>query len=383
MIYLDNAATTFPKPPAVVRAAANACLTYGANPGRGGHRLAERAGEEVYLCREKLASMFSCDVERTAFTLNCTHSLNTAIKGVLKKGDHVITSSLEHNSVLRPLEFLRRNGVITYDVAEVAAQSDETTLRNFEKLIKPRTKMIVCTYASNVFGTVLPIKEISRLCKKYGLIFAVDCAQSAGIFKIDMEKDGIDIVCAPGHKGLFGPMGTGILMFSKNVEIRPLLQGGTGSLSLQKSQPAIYPDALESGTVNLPGIVGLSAGLDFIRSVGGEEEIHKKENYLMKLLKRELDSVKNITVYNDMHGENYAPTLSLSVDSMHSEQVAQLLDEMNVAVRAGYHCSYLAHTSRNTTKYGTVRVSPSFFNSEKDIIFFAFCLNKIAIGGKI
>lgn len=383
MIYLDNAATTFPKPVSVVRAVSNASLTYGANPGRGGHKLSARAGEEVYLCRQKLASMFSCDVERTVFTLNCTHSLNTAIKGVLKKGDHVITSCLEHNSVLRPLEFLRQNGVITYDVAEVAPRNDEITLRNFEKLINPRTKMIICTYASNVFGTVLPIKSLSELCRKKNLIFAVDCAQSAGIFKIDMEKDGIDIVCAPGHKGLFGPMGTGVLMFSKEIEIRSLLQGGTGSLSLRKSQPEIYPDALESGTVNLPGIAGLSAGLDFIRSIGGEEAIHKKERHLMNILKNELKKVKNITVYDDMHGEVFAPTLSLSVDGMHSEQAAQLLDEMNIAVRAGYHCSYLAHTARNTTKNGTVRVSPSFFNSEKDINFFAFCLNKIAIGGKI
>ena len=383
MIYLDNAATTFPKPTSVVRAAANACLTYGANPGRGGHKISARAGEEVYLCREKLASMFSCNVERTVFTLNCTHSLNTAIKGVLKRGDHAITSSLEHNSVLRPLEFLKQNGIIGYDVAEVDPQNEEITVRNFEKLINPRTKMIICTYASNVFGTVLPIKKLAALCKKRGLIFAVDCAQSAGIFKVDMENDGIDIVCAPGHKGLFGLMGTGVLMFSKDVEIRSLLQGGTGSLSLQKSQPKLYPDALESGTVNLPGIVGLSAGLDFIRSVGGETAVHQKETHLMELLKEEVHAVKNVTVYDDMHGEIFAPALSLSVDGMHSEQAAELLDEMNIAVRAGYHCSYLAHTSRNTTKNGTVRVSPSFFNSEKDIKFFAFCLNKIAIGGKI
>lgn len=383
MIYLDNAATTFPKPASVVRAAANACLSFGANPGRGGHRLSARAGEEVYLCREKLASMFSGEVERTVFTLNCTHSLNTAIKGVLKRGDHAITSSLEHNSVLRPLEFLRQNGVISYDVAAVDPKNEEITVRNFEKLINPRTKMIICTYASNVFGTVLPIKKLSALCKKRGLIFAVDCAQSAGMFKINMQEDGIDILCAPGHKGLFGPMGTGVLLFSKNVEVRSLLQGGTGSFSLQRAQPEIYPDSLESGTLNLPGIVGLSAGLDFIRSVGGEEAVHQKEMHLMKLLKQEVHAVKNVTVYDDMHGEIFAPTLSVSVKAMHSEQVAGLLDEMNVAVRAGYHCSYLAHTSRNTTKNGTVRVSPSFFNSEKDIKFFAFCLNKIAIDGKI
>lgn len=383
MIYLDNAATTFPKPSSVVRAAANACLAYGANPGRGGHKLSAKAGEEVYLCREKLALMFSGEVERTVFTLNCTHSLNIAIKGVLKKGDHVITSSLEHNSVLRPLEFLRQNSVISYDVAKVEPQNEEITIRNFEKLITPRTKLIVCSYASNVFGTVLPVRELAKLCKKRGLLFAVDCAQSAGLFKIDMERDGIDIICAPGHKGLFGPMGTGVLMFSKNTEIKPLFQGGTGSLSLRKSQPELYPDALESGTLNLPGIAGLSAGLDFIRSVGGEEAIHQKEQHLVKRLKEELYSVKNITVFDDMHGKVFAPTLSLSVDGMHSEQVAQMLDGKSIAVRSGYHCSYLAHTSRKTTETGTVRVSPGFFNSERDIEFFIFCLNKIAIGGKI
>lgn len=383
MIYLDNAATTYPKPPAVVGAAVKACLAYGANPGRGGHRLSEKAGEEVYLCREKLASMFSCEVERTVFTLNCTQSLNTAIKGTLKRGDHAIISSLEHNSVLRPLEFLRQNGMITYDVAEVAPQNDEITIRNFEKLIKPNTKMIICTFASNVFGTVLPVEGLSSLCKKHGLIFALDCAQSAGIFKTDMEKTGIDIVCAPGHKGLFGPMGTGVLMFSKNVEIRPLLQGGTGSLSLKKSQPELYPDSLESGTVNLPGIAGLSAGIDFIRSVGGEAAIHQKEMFLMKILKEDLSVIKGVTLYDGMHASVFSPTLSLGIDKMHSEQLAQLLDEKGIAVRAGYHCSYLAHTGQNTTKNGTVRVSPGFFNLKKEIKFFAFCLNKIAIDRKI
>ncbi len=383
MIYLDNAATSFPKPPSVVNAAACAMRFYGANPGRGGHALSVKAGEAVFECREKLSEMFSCEVERTVFTLNCTHSLNTAIKGVLKKGDHVIISALEHNSVLRPLETLREKGFITYDAAAVDPKNDDKTLKNFERLIRPNTRMILCTYASNVFGTVLPVKRLSALCKKRKLLFALDCAQSAGIFPVNMEKDGVDILCAPGHKGLFGPMGTGILLFSKRTEIESLTQGGTGSLSLQKSQPKIYPDSLESGTVNLPGIAGLSAGLDFIKAQGGETAIHERENYVMKILKEDLHSIKNVTIYDNMHGEVFAPTLSFVVNKVHSERTAEDLDEKNIAVRAGYHCSFLAHNFCKTTRSGTVRVSPGFFTSKEDVKNFSFCLNRIAMNRKI
>ena len=278
---------------------------------------------------------------------------------------------------------MREKGLISYDVAAVEPLDDEKTVKNFEKLIRSNTRLILCTHASNVFGTVLPVKKLSALCKKHGLIFALDCAQSAGIFPIDMEKDGIDIVCAPGHKGLFGPMGTGILMFSKNIEIESLVQGGTGSLSLQKSQPGIYPDSLESGTVNLPGIAGLSAGLDFIKSRGGEKAIHEKEIYLMKILKEDLSVVKNITVFDNMHSKIYSPTLSFVVNGEHSEQTAQKLDDRSIAVRAGYHCSYLAHSFCKTTRSGTVRVSPSVFNTKSDVKFFVFSLNLIANNGKM
>lgn len=383
MIYLDNAATTFPKPAQSVSAAACAMRFFAANPGRGGHKLSAKAGEVVFSCREKLSEMFSCPVERTVFTLNCTHSINLAVKGVLKKGDHAIISSLEHNSVLRPLETMREKGTITYDVAAVDAQNEEKTVESFERLIRPNTRLIICTHASNVFGTVLPVKKLSSLCKRHGLIFALDCAQSAGILPLDMQKDGVDIVCAPGHKGLFGPMGTGVLMFSENVEIESLVQGGTGSLSLQKAQPKIYPDSLESGTVNLPGIAGLSAGIDFIRSFGGERAIHEKETHLMKILKEDLCAVKNLTVFDDMHGKTYSPVLSFFVNGEHSEQTAQRLDEKNIAVRAGYHCSHLAHSFCKTTQTGTVRVSPSIFNTKSDVKYFVFCLNLIAKNGKI
>lgn len=383
MIYLDNAATSFPKPSSVVNACSGAMRFFGANPGRGGHKLSVKSGETVFECREKLSEMFSCEVERTIFTLNCTHSLNTAIKGILKKGDHVIISALEHNSVLRPLETLREKGIASYSVAAIDPKNDDITIGNFEKLIKPNTKMILCTYASNVFGTVLPVKKLSKLCKRRRLIFALDCAQSAGIFPVDMETDGVDIICAPGHKGLFGPMGTGVLLFSKRIEIESLTQGGTGSLSLQKSQPKMYPDSLESGTVNLPGIAGLSAGLDFIKAQGGEAAIHERENYIMKVLKEDLHAIKNITVFDNMHGEVFAPTISFVANGVHSERTAEDLDEKDIAVRAGYHCSYLAHDFCKTTQNGTVRVSPGFFSTKEDVKYFAFCLNRIAMNRKI
>ena len=341
------------------------------------------SGETVFECREKLSEMFSCEVERTIFTLNCTHSLNTAIKGVLKKGDHVIISALEHNSVLRPIETLKEKGVVSYSVAAVDPKNDDITIGNFENLIRPNTKMILCTYASNVFGTVLPVKKLSELCKRRRLIFALDCAQSAGIFPVNMEKDGVDIICAPSHKGLFGPMGTGVLLFSKRIEIESLTQGGTGSLSLQKSQPKMYPDSLESGTVNLPGIAGLSAGLDFIKAHGGEAAIHERETYIMKILKEDLHSIKNITVYDNMHGKVFAPTVSFVVNGIHSERTAEDLDEKDIAVRAGYHCSFLAHNFCKTTQSGTVRVSPGFFSTKEDVKYFVFCLNRIAMNRKI
>lgn len=378
MIYLDNAATTFPKPQQVIKAVSEAQMN-ATNPARAGHTLSACAGKIVYYAREKASILFSSKIENVVFTKNCTESLNIAIKGVIETGDHVIISSLEHNSVLRPIEYLSQKRQITYDVAYVEPQDEEKTIQNFRALINSKTKAIICTHVSNVFGTVLPIKKIGQLCKEKNIIFIVDAAQSAGVLEISVEKDNIDILCLPGHKGLLGPMGTGMMILNTQKNVDSLMQGGTGSYSLESAQPEIMPDKFESGTLNLSGIAGMSAGIDFLLARKTRMDILSHENALINTLKEDLSSIKNVRIYDDMHGKNHAPVLSFTIGDMHSEAVADVLDKNNIAVRAGYHCAYLSHKTYKTDKIGTVRVSPGIFNTKKDIKNLCFCLNKIAM----
>ena len=376
MIYLDNAATSFPKPRAVTQAMYKAASCY-ANASRGSYFASAAAGKVVFETRNKIAELFGTEAENIVFTKNCTESLNTAIKGMLKKGDHVIISSLEHNSVLRPVEKLFEKGIITYSIAKVDPQNDSITLNSFKSLIRPNTKLIVCTHVSNVFGTVLPISEIGALAKKYGICFIVDAAQSAGTFDINLINNDIDILCMPGHKGLLGPMGTGVMILNTKKIPDSFIEGGTGSLSLEKHQPDFLPDKFESGTLNIPGIAGISAGLDVIKSYGGISAIYEHEKELTDIFVNDAASLKNVRVYKNMHGSLYAPVVSFSVGKMHSEQVAEKLSECGIAIRAGYHCSYLAHKTCNTQQYGTVRVSPGLFSVKKDIKYLTFCIKKI------
>lgn len=379
MIYLDNAATTFPKPECVINAMVYAQKFVGANAGRGGHRMTMRAGEMVYQTREKAAAMFGCDSERVIFTNNCTMSLNTAIKGTLRKGDHVIISNLEHNSVLRPVHALFEKGIITYSVAEVVPSDSKRTVENFLALIKKNTSAVICTMVSNVFGTVLPIEKLGREFKKRGILFIVDAAQSAGTYKINMKDMNIDVLCMPGHKGLMGPMGTGLMLMGENVDVDSLCQGGTGSYSMSESQPTVYPDKLESGTVNLPGIWGLKKGMDYITAVGGERAIHKKEEYLCNVLREDLSVIRGVRLYGHVAGVNPAPLIGCNIENTNSEEIADILNtERAIAVRAGYHCAYLAHKNFASDTQGIVRISPGFFNSKNDIKNLVFCLNKIA-----
>ena len=378
MIYLDNAATTYPKPDSVINAMVYAQKYVGANAGRGGHRMTAKAGEMVYSAREKASTMFNCDSEKVIFTCNCTMSLNTAIKGTLQKGDHVIISALEHNSVLRPVHNLFEKGIITYSVAEVDPLSGEKTVNNFISLIRKNTAAVICTMVSNVFGTVLPIEKLGAELNRRGICFIVDGAQSAGTNKIDMKKMNIDILCVPGHKGLMGPMGTGMMLIGDKADVESLCQGGTGSFSMSESQPQIYPDKLESGTANLPGIWGLKKGMDYISFVGGEEAIHKKERYLCKVLREDLSSIKGVELYRSIAGENPAPLVAFNLKKLHSERVADMLNDESIAVRSGYHCAYLSHHAAGTEINGIVRVSPGWFNSKKDIKNLVFSLNKIA-----
>ena len=378
MIYLDNAATTFPKPESVINAMVYAQKFVGANAGRGGHRMTMRAGEMVYSAREKAAALFGAESERVIFTHNCTSALNTAIKGTLQKGDHVIISCLEHNSVLRPVHALFEKGFITYSVADVNPFDKAETVKNFLSLINKSTSAVICTMVSNVFGTVMPIEDLGRELKKRGILFIVDAAQSAGTYKIDMKKMNIDILCMPGHKGLMGPMGTGMMIIGDGVEVESLYQGGTGSYSMSEKQPTIYPDKLESGTVNLPGIWGFKKGMDYIGLVGGEDAIHKKEDFLCRVLREDLHSIKNIRVYDEVSCEAPAPLVAFNVKNINCEEVAELLNKDGIAVRAGYHCAYLAHKTFAENENGIVRVSPGWFNTKKDIKNLVFSLNKIA-----
>lgn len=383
MIYLDNGATTFPKPCSVTESIMNAMKYSAGSPGRGGHRNTIKAGETVYKTRELIAEMFSCESECIIFTNNCTTALNTAIKGVCRKGDRIITSALEHNSVLRPLVKLAEKGIISYETVMVNPMNDNETVDNFRKAIDTGVSAVVCTFASNVFGTVLPVERIGKLCRDNGVIFIVDGAQAAGTLKIDMKKMNIDILCLPGHKGLFGPMGTGIMLLSGRVMPEELTQGGTGSYSMEKEQPAVNPDRYESGTLNYPGIAGLYSGVKFIYACGGEKAFHQKESELINILENDLSVIRGIKLYPHMKSTVNAPILSFNMLNFHSEEVSALLDKAGFAVRAGYHCARLTHENYGTAETGCVRVTPGFFNSKKDIKNFVFYCNKIALRKKL
>lgn len=377
MIYLDNAATTSPKPPAVIAAVNGALLNYSANPGRGGHAPSVRTAQEIFRARRTAASFFHMEQEENViFTDSCTTALNTVFKGVLNPGDHVILSSLEHNAVLRPLESLRRSGVISYTVAEVASSDDET-LESFRRAFNQRTRMIVCTHASNVFGTILPVRRLCALAHSYGALFCLDAAQSAGVLPIHIVDDGYDYVCCAGHKGLYGPMGTGMLFINCDVLPRPLTEGGTGSASADAAMPAYLPDRLESGTPNVPGIIGLAAGIGYVNSKG-IEAIYRQESEHVRFLFDGLSHMKRIRVYSPLsEGRATAPLLSFTVEGIDSETVAAYLSKhYGIAVRAGLHCAPLAHRSMGTLDQGTVRVSPSVFTTRQNIRNFLFAVNK-------
>ncbi len=378
MIYLDNAATSGKKPQEVINAVRDAVIYYSANPGRSGHDLSVKASEKVYETREFLNKFFNgYGSENVSFTLNCTEALNIAIKGTLKKGDHAVISCFEHNSVLRPLESLKRKGIIDYSVFDMGKTSEET-VRNFKASLRENTSICIVTAVSNVFGCILPLKDLSDEAHRNNILFFVDGAQGAGVIPIDMKNTGIDCLAVPGHKGLLGPMGTGAILH-KNLSFNTIIEGGTGTSSFSPLQPTEYPERLESGTLNVPGICGLGAGLKFIDKYG-LNQIYHKESELCKYFYNNALYIPNITVYCKKYDEKIqAPVLSLNVGNLHSEVVASKLNEQGIAVRGGFHCSGLAHKFMGTNAQGTVRISPSFMNTKKDINFLLNLLEKFAI----
>ena len=378
MIYFDNGATTFPKPQSVVRAVGSAMQNYGANPGRSGHKMSLKASEIIFNCRENAAALFGVETpDRIIFTDNCTTALNTVIKGLLKSGDHAVISSLEHNAVARPLEYLKRRGV-SFSVAEVFEDDDEATIESFRKAIRSNTKLVICTAASNVFGIRPPVERIAALCRIYNILFCVDAAQSAGVVPVNMSGSGIDFLCAPGHKGLYGPMGTGILAINSDILPESLTQGGTGSMSSSLEQPETLPDKYESGTPNLPGIAGLNAGLKFVME-RGEANILSAETAKAQRLYDGLASMRDVVLYTARPQiTTHVPVISFNVRGHDSEQIAALLsDRFNIAVRAGLHCAPLAHKSFGTEEQGTVRAVISVYTKPAQIDYFLLSLKKI------
>ncbi len=376
MIYLDNAATSRFKPKSVINAVNEGLTLYSANPGRSGHSLSVKASEKVFEARELLNDFFNgYGSEYVSFTSNCTEGLNIAIKGILKKGDHTVISCFEHNSVVRPLEALKEKGIADYSVFNVG-ETTEQTIENFKNAFKENTRLCVVTAVSNVFGNILPLKELSFEAKKRGIYFFCDGAQGAGVIPLDMKKTGVDCLLVPGHKGLLGPMGTGAILHN-NLPFEPIIEGGTGTLSFSLKQPSEYPERLESGTLNVPGICGLGEGIKYLKNKG-LNNVFCEEFALVSELFSGLREISGVKLYNSAFTCNSnAPVLSFNVKNYHSEVIAQVLNENFTAVRGGYHCSGLAHSFMGTKEQGTVRVSPSFVNSKKDIKFLLNLIEKI------
>ena len=366
MIYLDNAATTWPKPASVRAAVANAMIAFGANPGRGGHRMSLAAAQQVYTCREAAARFFGLhDPTGVIFMPNCTAAINTVLFGILHDGGRVLISDLEHNAVLRPCYALSP-GRPRFDVA-AWSPNEEETIENFRCCITPQTRLIFCTHASNVFGVTLPIRRLAKLAHEHGILFGVDAAQTAGVLPLNMEEDGIDFLCVAAHKGLYAPVGSGMLLCNRQETIKPLLYGGTGSHSKLAVQPDELPDRLESGTLNTAGICGTLAGIRFVEHVGCDA-IYAHEIRILQRVYDALHSVPGITLYAPRAeiGRS-APTLSLNVDGYTSEQTAAQLDRAGVCVRAGLHCAPLAHRRFGTLEGGAVRLAPSVFTKDDDV----------------
>ncbi len=372
MIYFDNAATTAKKPQEVINAVLSSFKNYSSNPGRSGYKLSTRTSDEVFGVRKKVANFFGADgPENVAFTLNCTQSINMVLKGVLCKGDHVVVSSLEHNAVMRPLKKMG----INYSIAEVSLLDEQITYKNFEAAILPNTKLVFCTGASNVCGRLLPIAKIGELCKIKRIMFGLDAAQIAGVIPIDMRKMNIDFLCIAAHKGLYAPMGLGVLICRKYIP-ETLIEGGTGTNSLDLYQPKEMPERLESGTINVPAIIGLGGGIDFIHK-HGLGKLYLKEMQLAQYVHNALAKSSKIELYTPKPLPwEYVPVIPFNFKGIESTKTAKMLSERNIAVRAGYHCAPSAHRMMGTINHGAVRLSFSAFNSIAEADSFVRTVNE-------
>lgn len=365
MIYLDSAATSLHKPPQVAEAVMKALSSFG-NPGRGGHGASLDAARTVYAAREKLARLFHADgPQQIAFTQNATQSLNTAIRGLIRPGDHVITTVLEHNSVLRPLCDLESCGAeITILGCDALGRVEPEA---FRRALRPNTRAIVCTHASNLTGNMIDIGRVGEIAAGHGVLFIVDASQTAGVFDIDMQAMHIDVLCFTGHKGLLGPQGTGGLALRRGVCIRPLMTGGSGVQSYSRTHPAQMPEALEAGTLNAHAIAGLDAALDYILRVT-PAAIRQKEDALFRAFLRGAREIPGLTLYGDVDAAQRCAILSLNVGGYDSQEVSDALYmHYGIAVRSGAHCAPLMHMALGTQEQGAVRFSFSHENTMEDI----------------
>ncbi|WP_291651573.1 aminotransferase class V-fold PLP-dependent enzyme [Clostridium sp.] len=378
-IYLDNASTTFPKPKNVVNSIYNFLTNIGGNPGRSNHNNALQTNRLLFEAREIISDFFKFDsIENVIFTNNITSSLNILINGSLVNGDHVITSSMEHNSVLRPLVNLKNRGIIDLDIV-AADKFGFISVEDIKNKIKPNTKMVVLSQASNVIGSIQPIKEIGALCRDRGIFFILDSAQGAGVLDINFTELNLSALAFTGHKSLFGPQGTGGFIIDDNLNniCNPFILGGTGSLSHSLEQPDFLPDKFESGTLNMPGIVGLVEGIKFIKNEG-INTIYNKNKFLRNYLISEMSNLKDIILYEDIKNNNYTSCISFNINKIDTAELSFALDnDFGIKNRSGLHCAPLAHKTIGSFPSGTVRLSLSYFNEKSDINYTIDCINKI------
>ena len=364
MIYLDSAATTLQKPPEVAQASRYA-IEHLASPGRGGHRPAMEAAAVTFACREAAARLFDVPTpEQAAFTLNATHALNLAVHTLVQPGDTVLVSGYEHNAVTRPLAAIPN---VTIKVARAPLFQPEAMYKAFEDNLTPEVKAVICTHVSNVFGTILPMEKIAGLCRSRCVPLIIDASQSAGSLPVSLEKTGAAFIAMPGHKGLFGPQGTGLLLCSSQ-QVTPLMQGGTGSESMRQQMPDFLPDRLEAGTHNVAGIAGLLEGIRFVEN-RGTKPILAHEQKLIHTMADSLSQISGVEVF--FSPENQAGVLSLRAAGRDCEELGELLGEGGYALRAGLHCAPYAHETAGTLETGTLRASVSPFNTEQEIFRFA------------
>lgn len=368
LIYMDNAATSWPKPPEVIEAMERSMRESAANPGRGSHAMAVKAGRVLFEARKRLSRLFHiANPNDIAFTLNTTHALNLAIQGLLKPGDHVIATSLEHNSTRRPLEALKRQlGIeVTYISTDSKGKLD---LKQLEAAINERTRLVAAVHSSNLLGSIIPVAELGEITRRKKVKLLVDAAQSAGVLPIDVQSMGIDLLAFPGHKGLLGPQGTGGLYIDPGIDLEPLMHGGTGSKSEDPEQPKVRPDRYEAGTQNTVGLAGLAEGVGFVLKET-VQAIHSKEQELTFELMEGLLRIPGLSILGPELGQERTAIVSFVLEGVDPSEAAFLLDQkFGIAVRSGFHCTPLGHETAGSYETGAVRASPGYFTNKSDIV---------------